>query len=54
LKDDDYFPVPFSEIFFPQRAAVVDPVGDEGADAVEKLPEGHYFAANMDGASSPM
>lgn len=30
-----------------QRACIVDPIGDEGADRVEGLPEGHDITADL-------
>ena len=47
LEDDDHFPVPFSEVLTMLLRGVADPVGNEGADGVEHLPEGHDLAADF-------
>lgn len=49
LKDDDSPPVPLTQVGLVLGACVVDPVGNEGTDRVESLPERHDGATNIGG-----
>ncbi|KAI6761660.1 hypothetical protein HG531_002213 [Fusarium graminearum] len=49
LEDNNHAPVPLSELLTVLSASIVDPVGDEGTDRVEELPEGHDLTSNLSG-----